>query len=451
MKIIKPLIIISLFLIPFRNFSQTVSATFFNLPQQKVYLNAYTGLYMEVLDSVMMTQDKRVDFNTPLEKGMYQLETEYGSTLDFLYDDSSVKFVVKDFYDLSSVEFINSQLNTDWYAYLNFKENILNSLDILKPILREYDKNSEFYMNAKNEYKSLQDKFISFTDSLLVHDNYASNLIKVDRLTPSNLDDDFDKQRNYLNANFFNDVDFNDLSLIPTNVLTTKIIDFLSLQQKSGQNHDEQIMAFILGIDNVLYRASVNYDMYKFIFQYLIEGFNELGYETVIDYMTRIPYSEEMDCTEEQYDELLSIVEFNSRVRIGSIAENISGKTIFDEDFDMYSIDKDFTIVYFWSYTCEHCRDNIKYLKRFLDENNNFSLIAVSVKGDIKKIKNLVKKEKIDGFFYHDGMEWDSPYVLDYAVTATPSFFILDKDKKILYKPFDFKELTDFVNLIIKQ
>lgn len=451
MKIIKPLIIISLFLIPFRNFSQTVSATFFNLPQQKVYLNAYTGLYMEVLDSVMMTQDKRVDFNTPLEKGMYQLETEYGSTLDFLYDDSSVKFVVKDFYDLSSVEFINSQLNTDWYAYLNFKENILNSLDILKPILREYDKNSEFYMNAKNEYKSLQDKFISFTDSLLVHDNYASNLIKVDRLTPLNLDDDFDKQRNYLNANFFNDVDFNDLSLIPTNVLTTKIIDFLSLQQKSGQNHDEQIMAFILGIDNVLYRASVNYDMYKFIFQYLIEGFNELGYETVIDYMTRIPYSEEMDCTEEQYDELLSIVEFNSRVRIGSIAENISGKTIFDEDFDMYSIDKDFTIVYFWSYTCEHCRDNIKYLKRFLDENNNFSLIAVSVKGDIKKIKNLVKKEKIDGFFYHDGMEWDSPYVLDYAVTATPSFFILDKDKKILYKPFDFKELTDFVNLIIKQ
>lgn len=451
MKNLKILIITLIFLMPLCVYSQTVSATFFNLPQQKVYLNAYTGLYLEVLDSVMMTQDKRVDFNTPLKKGMYQIETEYGSTLDFLYEDSSVTFIVKDFYDLSSVEFINSQLNTDWYTYLNFKEKTLKSIDILKPILREYDKNSEFYMNAKNEYQLLQDKFISFTDSLMAHDNYASNLIKVDRFTPLNLDDDFDKQRNYLNANFFNDVNFNDLSLIPTNILTTKIIDFLSLQQKSGQNHDEQIMAFILGIDNVLYRASVNYDMYKFLFQYLIEGFNELGYEDIVDYMTRIPYSEEMDCTVEQYNELLSIVEFNSRVRIGSYAKSISGKTIFNEDFDLYSIDKDFTIVYFWSYTCEHCRDNIKYLKRFLDENNNFSLVAVSVKGDLKKIKNLVKKEKIDGFFYHDGMEWDCTYVSDYAITATPTFFILDKDKKIIYKPFDFNELTDFVNLIIKQ
>lgn len=451
MKFIKLLIIISLFLIPLRNFSQTVSATFFNLPQQKVYLNAYTGLYMQVLDSVMMTQDKRVEFNTPIKKGMYQIETEYGSTLDFLYDDSSVKFIVKDFYDLSFVEFINSQLNTDWYAYLIFKEKTLKSLDILKPILREYDKKSEFYLNAKNEYQLLQDRFISFTDSLMLHDNYASNLIKVDRFTPLNLDDDFDKQRNKLVAVFFNDVDFNDTSLIPTNVLTTKVLDFLSIQQTPDKSRDEQIMSFILGIDNVLYRASVNYDMYKFLFQYLIEGFNELGYEDIVDYMTRIPYSEDMDCTEEQYDELLSIVEFNSRVRLGSKAKNISGKTIFNEDFDLYSIDNDFTIVYFWSYTCEHCRDNIKYLKRFLDDNNNFSLVAVSVKGDLKKIKNLVKKERIDGFFYHDGMEWDCTYISDYAITATPTFFILDKDKTIIYKPFDFNELTDFVNLIIKQ
>ena len=28
---------------------------------------------------------------------------------------------------------------------------------------------------------------------------------------------------------------------------------------------------------------------------------------------------------------------------------------------------------------------------------------------------------------------------------------IMSKDKKIIYKPFDFKEFTDFVNTIIKQ
>ena len=401
-----------------------------------------------MLDSVMLSHDKRVDFNTQLEKGMYQIETEYGFAFDFLYEDDDVKFVLKDINKLEEIIFIDSQLNTDWYRYLSFKEQTMNSLDLLKPLLRSYDKKSEFYMNALNEYRKLQDSFVSFTDSLSMNNNYASSLIRVDKFTPLNLDADFQKQRNELIANFFNEVDFNDLSLIPTNVLTTKIIDFLSIQQTSGQNHDQQIMAVILGIDNVLYRASVNFEMYKFVFQYLIEGFNELGYEEIVDYMTRMPYSENLKCDENQYNELLSVVEFNSRVKIGSIAKNISGKTIFDEDFDMYNFDNEYTIVYFWSYSCEHCRENIRQFKSFLDENPNVSLVALSVKGDLKKIKSIVKKNKLDGYFYHDGLEWNSPHVSNYAVTSTPTFYVLDKNKNIIYKPFDFEELVKFVNII---
>jgi thiol-disulfide isomerase/thioredoxin len=425
-----------------------VSGTLFNLPQQKVYLNAYTGLGLETVDSVMLSQDKRVDFNAQLAKGMYQIESEYGFTFDFLYDNKSVKFVLRDINKLNEIEFIDSQLNTDWYRYLVFKAQIIESQDLLKPLLRSYDKKTEFYINAKNEYQKLQNSFVAFTDSLLKNNNYASTLIRVDRFVPLNLDVDFEKQRKELIANFFNEVDFTDLSLIPTNVLTTKIIDFLSIQQVAGQTRDQQIVAIVLGIDNVLYRASVSFDMYKFVFQYLMEGFNVLGYEEIVDYMTRIPYSEELQCNENQYDELLSIVEFNSRVKIGSKAKNISGKTIFDEDFSMYDIDSKFTIVFFWSYTCEHCRENIVELKSFLDENPDFSLVAVSVKGDLKKIKNIVKKNKVGGFFYHDGLEWNCPYINDYAVTATPCFYLLDKDKKIVFKPFDFEELVEFVNII---
>ena len=437
-----------LFLAPLGVFSQTVSGTFFNLPQQKVYLNAYTGLYMEVLDSVMMSNDKRVDFNTQLTKGMYQIETEYGFSFDFLYENEDVKFVLKDVNKLEEIEFINSPLNTDWYRYLYCKEKIMNSLDLLKPVLRSYDKKSEFYLNAKNEYQKLQDSLWRFTDVLLKNNNYASNLIRVDRFAPLNLDYDFKEQRNDMIANFFNEVDFNDLSLIPTNVMTTKIIDFLSIQQLPGQNHDQQIMSIILGIDNVLCRSTVNFEMYEFVFQYLIEGFNELGYEDVVDYMTRIPYSENLECDEDQYNELLYIVEFNSRVKIGSQAKNISGQTIFDEEFDMYDIDSEYTIVYFWSYTCDHCRENIKQLKTFLEENPDFTMVAVSVKGDLKKIKSYVKKYKVNSYFYYDGMEWNSPHVSNYAVTATPTFYVLDKNKNIIYKPFDFEELVQFVNII---
>lgn len=426
--------------------AQSVSVTFFNLPQQKVYLNAYTGLFLEVIDSVFLSYDGRAEFNTPIKKGMFQIETESGLCVDFLHDDKPLSFLLKNPDDISSIEFINSQINTDWYRYLHIKEQTMSAQQLLKPVLRDYDKNSDFYLNAKNEYIKLQNDFNDFVNNLLKeHDNYATNLIKVDRPSPLNFDDDFNKQRKDLINNFFNDVDFNDLSLIPTNVLTTKIIDFISIQQTNNQTFEQQQISIILAIDYVLNLASVNYEMYKFIFQYLMEGFNELGFAEIVDFMSRVPYSENIKCTEDQYNLLFSIAEFNSRVKIGSQAANISGETIFEEPFDLYNIDNEYFIILFWSYSCPHCREMIQELESFLYENANFSMIAVSVKGDLKKIKKLVKNHDIRAYFYHDGLEWNSPTVYDYAITSTPSMFLLDKEKKIIFKPFDFTELVEFV------
>lgn len=431
--------------------AQTVSASFFNLPQQWVYLNAYTGLYMEVMDSVFLSYDGRVDFNTPMKKGMYQIETEYGNSIDFLYEDDAVSFVLRDINKPEEIEFINSQLNTNWYAYLNEKEEVVKSLNLLKVLLRDYDAESEFYKNTKKEYQNKQMSFKSFTDSLINnYDNYASTLIKVDRFPVINLGDDYKKQREDIIANYFNGVDFNDLSLIPTNVLTTKIIDFLSVQQSPGNDYNQQIFAIILGIDNVLYRATVNYEMYKFVFQFLIEGFKELSYNEIVDYMCRLPYLEEIDATSEQYDEMLSIVEYNSRVKIGTAAPNISGTTVLNDDFNLYDIDSEFTVVFFWSYGCAHCVEIISDLQDFMKNNTDFSLVAIAVDGPRNKIKNIAKRFKDRAYFYHDGLSWQSQIIDDYAVSATPTIFILDKDKKILYKPFDFKEFVQFVNILRK-
>ena len=114
-------------------FSQTVSATFFNLPQQKVYLSAFNGLYYEAIDTVMMSQDKRAEFNTQMTKGLYLLETEYGNSVVFLCDDAPVKMLVKEIDNVNSIEFIDSQTNADWYAYHSFKEQTMNSMNLLKP------------------------------------------------------------------------------------------------------------------------------------------------------------------------------------------------------------------------------------------------------------------------------------------------------------------------------
>lgn len=64
-------------------------------------------------------------------------------------------------------------------------------------------------------------------------------------------------------------VDFTDTTLIHTNVLTTKVIDYLSILQFQGQTPSEQEFSVILGIDNVMNLASVSYPMYRFVLNIL--------------------------------------------------------------------------------------------------------------------------------------------------------------------------------------
>ena len=409
MSRIKVLLICILYFLNVSLCAQTVSGTFYNVPPQMVYLNAYTGLYMETVDSVMMSEDGRVEFDNVGHKGMYQIETESGLYFDFLCDDEPVAFVLKNENNVVSVEFIRSRLNNDWHKYKNERASYDEKQQLLKHVLRNYDSNTSFYKEAKYEFEKNQTDFKNFTDSLISHGNYASKLISVDRPPFINTDDSFTKQREDMKTAFFEMVDFTDTTLIPTNVLTTKVIDYLSILQFQGQTPSEQEFSVILGIDNVMNLASVSYPMYRFVFE---------------------------------------LAEKYSRVKIGIKAPEITGVDINNVEFDLYDIDNDYVILLFWSYSCAHCREIMKEMKYFLKENTDFTFLSVCVNGERKDIKKLIRKNGLKGYFYHDGLSWNSPVVNAYAVTATPSIFIIDKDKKIVAKPFGFEEINDFVNSI---
>ncbi len=428
--------------------SQIISGDFYNVPPQMVYLDAYTGLYMETVDSVMMTESGRVEFDNVNHKGMYQIGTESGLYFDILYDAEPVSFVLKKVNDIVTVEFIRSQMNVDWHEYKNERAAYDEKQQVLKQVLRHYDRNTSFYKDAKDEFEKNQSYFEMFTDSLIQHANYGSMLIVIDRPPFINADDDFKKQREDMKASFFEHVDFSDTTLIPTNVLTTKVIDYLSILQFQGQTPSEQELSVILGIDHVMNLASVSFTMYRFVFEYLMIGFHELGFNTYLDYLLRFPHIDNLNVNDGMIEVIYDLGEKYSRVKIGTAAPEISGVDVNGKEFDLYNIDNEYVIIFFWSYSCEHCREILNDMKYFLKENPDFSLLSICVNGEVKDIKKLLKKNDLKGIFYHDGMSWKSPVVEAYAVTATPTIFILDNDKKIVAKPFDYDDMDNLVKNI---
>lgn len=242
-------------------------------------------------------------------------------------------------------------------------------------------------------------------------------------------------------------IDFNDTTLVGSDLLKTQITEYIASAEQQGLSAQNQMYDYILATDNILQRCT-DYHIYKFVYQYLIYGFSELGANMVVDYMRRLPYFEYVEATAEQMREMQDISDAFDRVKIGSKAPNIEALTVDNDALCLYNIDSKYTIVMFWSASCPHCRDQIKELGALARQYDDLSVVSICVSGELKKVKRMLKKTKlVECHNICDGKGWHSQIVDNYAVDSTPSMFLLDKNKTIIGKPFDIEEILNSIEL----
>ena len=252
--------------------------------------------------------------------------------------------------------------------------------------------------------------------------------------------------RGQSNGTLLDNIDFTDNSLIGTDTLKNSLSSYITLVENNTQIHTKQVYALILATDNILSRCVSSYPMYRFVYQYLIYGFSEMGANAVVDYMVGLPYLEYLNADAGQRNEMLRIAETYRRVKIGSKAPDIQSVTINGQEFNLYDDDADYTVVLFWSYSCSHCRDLIKTFRYFVRKYDNVTLVTVNVSGDLKQVKRLLRRSRLTKQInICDGDGWESKIVDDYAIDMTPSIILLDKNKTIIAKPLSIKEIVSYI------
>lgn len=239
-------------------------------------------------------------------------------------------------------------------------------------------------------------------------------------------------------------INFNDTTLIGSERLTSAIMDYIASCQDTTKSTKNQIYDVILAVDNVLAHCP-SFEMYKFVYQYLIYGFSELGVNQLVDYMMRLPYIETLGLNESESKELHEMAESYCRVKIGSKAPAIQSVTVDGRNFDLGNVNSEYTILMFWSANCPHCREMINEFGTYLADKHNVSFVNVCVIGKVKTAARLIRKAKINGFTICDGKEWNSQIINDYAIDMLPSVFLLDKDKTIIAKPFCIEDIEKII------
>jgi len=102
-------------------------------------------------------------------------------------------------------------------------------------------------------------------------------------------------------------------------------------------------------------------------------------------------------------------------------------------------------LVIFWSSTCSHCLKELPKVKTLLADKKDIEVIAIGMEEDDSDNWKQ-KRSEFPDFIHVLGMgKWDNPISNSYGVEATPSYFLLDKEKIIIAKPNNYEALKEII------
>lgn len=109
-------------------------------------------------------------------------------------------------------------------------------------------------------------------------------------------------------------------------------------------------------------------------------------------------------------------------------------------------------IIVFWSSTCSHCLDEVPQLQKFVNtlEENKVQVVAIGLEDEPYGWKSLTYDYPEFIHVYGEG-RWENKIGDAYGVSSTPTYFILDKDKKIVSKPLDFEVLKEYFEVEVNE
>lgn len=244
-------------------------------------------------------------------------------------------------------------------------------------------------------------------------------------------------------VDYWKDTDFSDTTLISSKSFSDQLIGFFYSFTDGDEQHFDSLS--IAGLGFVLNKAKVNMRMYEFILDFALNGYAAMGRDQVTDYLLNYPQLAEGEITMEEGLRLDSITEPYQKVKVGAKVPDFSGVAIDGRLYHLYDSKAERIIVVFWSTDCEYCHDFLVQIRKHLDLKSDFELVTFALAEDKNDVTKTVKKMRLPGYHFYDDLRWEGKAFLDFHVTSTPTVFLVDAEKTIVCKPYDWDELNDWL------
>lgn len=473
--------------------AQKISLKVDGIKDTTVYLVKYVGNKLYYADTSQMVNGKVTFDGSKEDPGVVGLLLPGQKYFEFIYDKDEVQIETKspDFVENMVVK--KSNENKTFLGYIQYMKQERDAAQDLQNQIKKLDS------TQTDKKKELKQKIKKIGDDVLVYQNklvaaapntLVAKIVKMstDIQIPDAPKDakgdpiDKDFAYHYYRDHFFDNVDLSDDRLVNTPVLQNKLEKFYS--DKVLLQQPDTIVKYLFPIVDKIPKGSM---MYSFFVTNITGSFEKskiMGMDNVWNKMIDRYYCSTNKegkyngfwMEEKKLDDLCKDTKKRLKLLIGEIPPDLILPDSTNKKFyDLYKIKADYTILYFWDPNCGHCKKVTPkleelYAKKLKDRNVKVYSVGKATGDDFADWKKFIRDHDLQ--FINVGVTEElyqkakkDPYLLinnppysetsnpkeitlqsinyqdTYDVYATPTVYVLDKDKKIIAKKLSIAQI----------
>lgn len=443
--------------IHFIAFSQsfTLVAEIKNQPANPVIFGEQKGDKFTPIDSAK-TVNNTVKFSFPenAHPGVYRLifgQTLYArmmneppQQLDVIFNNENIILETDFNAPENKLLVILSEENRVW---LEFKRREILFREELNTVEKEVDfyrqtKNTEKLLQTIESYNRLQNRRNEFITEITGKNPglLASEMILLFRepFLDGNLS--AQERKHIFQTEYLKNKNFSNENLIYSQVYTDMVFSYLVSFNQKEFTPEQRETEYQKAVDLILAATNKNQTVYEFILGYLVHGFEVLQMNRLIEYIAD-NYAETTCQTDEKTT--LERKLLSQKMKPGTVVPDFTMNDINGDPVTLSGVLKEKTLLLFWASWCPHCNEMISFLKNRGIQKATMEVITISLDTGETEWKDAVRKHNIESWFnLCDFQEWDGEAAIEYNIYATPTIFIIDKNRRILATPVTINDLV---------
>lgn len=301
------------------------------------------------------------------------------------------------------------------------------------------------------DYNKSRDKLIEENKDLFVSKLMKATVVKQMDVLPKKADGtpDQDAGFQYYKDHFWDNFDLSDARMLRTPFFQPKVETFI--KNLTVQTQDSVIKAADYLIGKATNKEIKEYLIYYITNQY--EMPNTVGTEGVFVHMAENYYLNGiMPVSEDGKKRINDRVAVLKPLLVNKIFPSLTLSDPHNKPINLQQIQADYTVVFFYSPTCGHCKEAapklVEAFNTHKDKNVKILAVAIDQKADWGKyIQEQKTSMLLNGYDNTQQIDFRNKF----DVVSTPMVYVLDKGKRIIARRMPVEQLSDFLNFTINK